>query len=506
LNILLGDYGHFRDDIKQEELFCLCCATLLHDIVMTKSPRLRAGHSAEARRIIRQEFENAKGTFTAFNLPDSLVDCIADIVFAHSDVKDDRGNVVERSLEVVRDQVHSGETGRIRTYLLAALLRLGDELDCTSERINGAQRLNVREQVAANPHWRTCALIREVAPPPPSRTDIVLKVNDLALTESDDKANDLALIRRQIAKLTASLNEVRETVFTPKSIEWWHYVRVTLAPESAELTTRLESLDPLGTALTPEALVSGDREPPSNIATGKEPQEARNQREEGERQTEQTIDVASADLGMSQKLNKWVRERNMLMDGHYNMPGGRHARDWIDTSQLLEDRAYLGQIAKSFIAILEQRGLGPREAVVLGAGFPGLIIASQMSFISGYGCSYAIPLDTGDREEEWRKLPHIPSEKRVVLVTDVIAEGRTIESVLNSLREKEGVLRERVTAVLTVFLRRPTKLSGPLGDWAEGKLVPLNTDFPIQLCDKRVAECVFYKEGLVDVINEDLNR
>jgi hypothetical protein len=69
-----------------------------------------------------------------------------------------------------------------------------------------------------------------------------------------------------------------------------------------------------------------------------------------------------------------------------------------------------------------------------------------------------------------------------------------------------GVPQERVSAVLTVFLRQPTTGAMPLGDWAEAKLVPLNTSFRIQLCDKAIEECDLYKERLVEVINEDLNH
>ena len=499
LNNLLDGHSPFWADIKPEELFCLALATLLHDLVMTTHPRLRATHSDEAQRIIREEFEKTKGALAAFHLSDPVVDAIADIVYAHSDLKGPGGQVIERTLEAVKDQEQSGDSGRIRTYLLAALLRFGDELDCTSQRIHDAQRSLALEQVAKSPDWRACELIREVKPPQTARTDIMLKVNDLALKESDDKANDLALINKTLQKLRVSLEEVQRVVFAPKNISWWHYNTVRLSPESEELIAQIESQDPLGTAIPSEPTPIRE---PIGASAGAAPAGTPGAQE----QSEQTEDVAAADIGMSRKLKEWVLDRKMLKSGHFSMSPQRHARDWIDTSQLLEDSTCLGQIVNSFIGILRQRGLLPENAVLVGAGFPGLIIASQMSFVGGYGCSYMVPVHGGGEEEKYSKLPDIPQQKGVVLVADVIAEGETLSRVLDCLRVNYGVSSEQVLAILVVFFRRPTRARAPMTNAIKERLVPLNTGFPIELCEKAVDDCVLYGNRLVEVINEELGQ
>ena len=495
LNNLLDGHSPFLKDVTPEELFCLSMAVLLHDIVMTKHPNLRKIHSQEAKRIIREEFEHARSSLSGFQLSAPVVDAIADIVGAHSDVKDESGSVVERTLDSIKNKDRAGDTGRIRVYMLSALLRFGDELDCTIQRIQDAQRFLAPEQVAKNRQWRRCELIREIEPPGPSRTNIILNANDLALDESDDRANDLVLIREALEKLVASLAEVNDTVFTPKGIGWWHFNTVKLAPESQKLIASIESQDPLGTAIESESAPSSQ---PSGVSSGNavgSPVEA-----------DETDGLVSANKATERKLSEWVLDKKMLKSGHFSMSPGRHARDWIDTSQLLEDRRYLGEIVKSFTSILEQQGFLPNNAILIGAGFPGLIIASQIGFIGGYGCSYMVPVHDGRAEEKYSKLPDIPGNKGVVLVTDVVAEGETLKRVLDCLLENYGVSSERVLAILSVFFRRPTGRRPSMADAIKDKLVPLNTEFPIQLCEKVVDDCVLRRHGIVEVINEELGE
>ncbi len=89
-------------------------------------------------------------------------------------------------------------------------------------------------------------------------------------------------------------------------------------------------------------------------------------------------------------------------------------------------------------------------------------------------------------------------------MTDVVAEGETLKRVLDCLLENYSLSSERVLAILTVFFRRPTGRRASMAKVIKEKLVPLNTEFPIQLCEKVVGDCVLRKEGIVDVINEDL--
>jgi hypothetical protein len=77
---------------------------------------------------------------------------------------------------------------------------------------------------------------------------------------------------------------------------------------------------------------------------------------------------------------------------------------------------------------------------------------------------------------------------------------------MQCLSDTYGVSPDRVRAILTVFVRRPTRIQVPMENSIKDKLVPLNCDFPIQICDKAVGECMLYRNKLVEVINEDLSE
>ncbi len=485
LNNLLEDHEPFFAEIKEEELFCLGLAVLLHDLIMTKQPELRMSHSVEAQKTIRKEFEGLKDSFLTINLSDSVVDAIADIVYAHSDVKDKNGNITEKTLEVVMEKIEQGESGTIRTHILAALLRFGDELDCTSARTNDCQKLVDKTKVSNNSHWRKCALIRGIQPPGPSRTNIELKINDFILRESDDKDNDLKHIYQVLEKLTKSLIEVNVTVFEHNNVKWWHFNSVKLTTDSEKIIESFSSQNPLSVPLvTPEkvdsTIVNGD----SGALVQK--------------LNKETEDVESLDKSMSKQIKAWVLEGKMLMSGHFCVTKERHARDWLDTSRLLENKEYLGLVANSFINILNQRGLNPENTVLIGEGFPGLIIASQIGFVGGFGCTYMLSAQDGE-------LPEIPDNKGLVLVTDVVAVGETLKESLGNLEKDYKIKSDRVTAILTVFYRKPLARPSILNGISD-KLIALNTDFPIEFCEKAPKDCLLSSNGLVKVINEDLEK
>lgn len=500
LNNLLTGHVPFFDDVTKEELFCLGMAVLFHDVYMTKNPEMRASHSRRARDFVRGEFENLKTSVFSLPISDPVIDTIGEIVLAHSDVKDETDRVIERTLDGVKDSIHSGNDGPIRANILAALLRFGDELDCTSARISDRQKLVNRDAVIDNKHWRKCELIREIMPPSAARNSIVLKISDLVFNEGDDKGNDILLIEEVQNKLSRSLQEVNNTVFTPKNVAWWHYNTVELHKESKALICQGKSVDVFAEPITnnqSSAVNIDNANPALRGATG----HAQNTPDA----TKGTNNIMSADILISQKLSKWVLEDKLLQSGHFRIHAERHARDWIDTSVLLEQKDRLDIVVRSFIQILNQHGLTCDNTVIIGEGFPGLIIASQLGFLGGFGCTYMIPGDgTNETKRDFSRLPDIPKSKSIVLVTDVVAQGETLLRSLEHLGSKHGIMPDTVALILAVFYRKPadnaTSLPGNITD----KLVSLNADFPIQLCNNRPIGCIFRKYGLVEVINEGL--
>jgi len=99
----------------------------------------------------------------------------------------------------------------------------------------------------------------------------------------------------------------------------------------------------------------------------------------------------------------------------------------------------------------------------------------------------------------------LPDKRKVLLVTDVIATGRsmtrTIDDIAGSLANGE----DDILGILAVFRREPlNKTELPAN--VRGKLFCLNSDFPIEICSKDPKECILRKEGIVRHENEPLRR
>lgn len=490
LNNLLEGNDPFFTDVSDEELFCLAASILLHDLVMTKNPDDRKTHAAKARKLIREEFEKLKDSPLTSNIKDSVVDAIGDIVAAHSDEKDDKGNPLCNALEKVKDREYSGETGVIRVSILSALLRFGDELDCTSARLNDCQKIHKSEETKKNPHWRKLELVRQIFPPKAAHTHIKIGLNDLVLEGQDDLDNDILRIEGVLGKLQSSLTEVNNIIFLPQKVTWWHYVSVDLEDESQKLFALLR--DKVG-------ITEKKGEDPFTIPHKDEiitPSDQRN------------FDVSSQSFfpNISTKIKERVLKENLYKSGHFVISSSRHARDWIDTSKFLEHIPTLNEIVNTFNAILQQTNHSSDDTILIGDGFPGLIISSQLGFIGNYGCTYIKKLYHQSFSGYSLDLSSMSNGKKIVLVTDVIAMGETIEKTIDNLITNHLIAPERISQILSVFYRKSSEANKKPNKDIFQKLIYLNEDFPIQFCKQIPASCLFCENASVELINQDLTR
>jgi len=190
--------------------------------------------------------------------------------------------------------------------------------------------------------------------------------------------------------------------------------------------------------------------------------------------------------------------------GTYEISASRHARDWIDTSRLLEERTYLARIVEEFVQVL-RRELGAEAApVIVGEGYPGLVLASHIGFVGGFRTTYVVPPREEKERTSHERTVEIPDGADIVLVCDVVAEGTTLGETINFLESEAGVQKERLKLILTVFRRKPYKESDLLPDEIAAKVRALNSGFDIQLCRQTPADCLLLSNDLVKVINRTI--
>ena len=119
----------FSDD----ELFLLDVAVLFHDLTMNDpfiSKAERARHSDDSAKEFAKLCKDDKRLGSIFRDHNDYIDIISDIIRAHSDIKDDKGN---RSYTLKEIKEYIGQQP-IRVRMLAGILRLADELDVTMQR------------------------------------------------------------------------------------------------------------------------------------------------------------------------------------------------------------------------------------------------------------------------------------------------------------------------------------------------------------------------------------
>jgi len=165
---------------------------------MTTEPEKRSTHGDEAAKIIISQALTQFLTGETVGLHDFLtvdeVQIVGEIVSAHSDPKDDTGELIRRSLADIAKRGVGGPRKRIRVGLLGALLRFADELDCTSRRIEDRQALELaRFKGVSEEHMRRCLIVRRVAPTRESRNEIEIELNEALFDVGGDVENDLRL-------------------------------------------------------------------------------------------------------------------------------------------------------------------------------------------------------------------------------------------------------------------------------------------------------------------------
>lgn len=144
-----------EDAFVAEEVFLLVVASLCHDLGMI-DPTRRSDHNVLSANLV---FDKDIGKSKIEGLPSNLASLAADLCYAHRDYHD--GQEFHRTLyEIPAKRELGGKT--IRLPLLAALLRLADELDTEYSRapedVMGILTLTDED---AN-YWVSCQLIDSV--------------------------------------------------------------------------------------------------------------------------------------------------------------------------------------------------------------------------------------------------------------------------------------------------------------------------------------------------------
>lgn len=173
----------FMAKTNVENVFVLAVSVLLHDLYMARSIDERGNHAVKAVEEIFEEMYSEKHTVIRTFVPRSDIEFIADIIFAHTDIKVE--NVVTRKTfaEISKKYekgVFEGESEKIDVPALAALLRMGDELDISYNRIAHTSHMNKFMPEEAKPYWDKLSIFHRPQNNPANSYDIILRIDPQA--------------------------------------------------------------------------------------------------------------------------------------------------------------------------------------------------------------------------------------------------------------------------------------------------------------------------------------
>lgn len=155
------------------------------------------------------------------------------------------------------------------------------------------------------------------------------------------------------------------------------------------------------------------------------------------------------------KLYNIIKEKKLFHQGHFHWSETSRAHNWIDIARLLEDEEDLNFVKNSIIDVLEKMKLIEGIDLIIGLGYEGNIISSKASI--KYDIPYTfLPYSYRweDHNEFENKLNFKNEDKKfknVLLITDVVNDGRTIRKLIGK-ESREKKFFDNVEKIVVVSL------------------------------------------------------
>jgi len=497
-----------------ENLFILNVSVILHDYIMITDPEKRRVHSEEGKKyIVKKVFEN--DSFLQNSLIQKEAECVADVVFGHSDIKFKLGDNIS-TIDLLPDyDFPSGESGPINTKLLSALLRIADELDINNDRIKNMHHFEDKIQELHNKylmdksegkeinsegdpltHWNKCKILHFPQINKDDNRIINMVLNDEAIQTRSYYENDINLAIEVRNKIQKELDTLNDKVFSKGWIKNWTYNRIEIMTREDEYKRLISKiLNPLDSSNIP------------NIDTKefKNYENIENIKSNNDSTSDNIIKLY--DKKYEEILSDIVYKEKLFESGHYYIDKEIHSKDWINTIKLLNNRDYLNEISDIFIKIIKSEISNIDDIFILGESYPGIILSSTLGFTLGYPFSYVIPEKDFEYHVDTEKDIKIDEKYKIILITDVIVRADTVNRITEWLKDKN--VNNEIIKILTIFYRKPFyKNPGNKIDDKNIKnimnlTISLCNSFPIELCDD-VGYCRLKEKGIVKVKYEPI--
>jgi len=138
-------------------------------------------------------------------------------------------------------------------------------------------------------------------------------------------------------------------------------------------------------------------------------------------------------------LYKKVKDLKLFHSGHFHWSETSRAHNWIDVSKLIEDKENLDFVKSAIVDVIEDNKLENID-LIIGLGYEGNIIASRaaIKFNKPYSfLPYSYRHDEHHHFENELNFDNSTKNfKKVLIITDVVNDGRTIRKLINKRQKK----------------------------------------------------------------------
>ncbi len=466
----------FVSEDNQDSIFILLVATLFHDygMLVEWNMEIRDIHAKLGSEYFTKFFnEDSENNFVKDHIPNRYKHLIADIMYAHSDSKENGITTIHSFDEICKkyeedDAEYKGEIDhkKIDVPFLAALLRLADELDNSQNRIDGvACTVNHNTDESAK-HYRLCKLLMPIQVSK-DKTTIIISPDDSLLDFGADEpdcqtVSDAAFILERYEKIyrefrNLSNRALRNTAHA--SSDNWAITEI-----------KLNNMEKLMELVKKKRIV----------------------------------------LPENEQIHDKVLDYSLFLSGHYRLESNQaNARDWVDLEGLFNNQNWYMELLESCKKARPE--IIDNKDILIGVNRYGSLVASLWGY--KYNIPFSYFFDEREMVDPLERLFYINGAKNILLIVDVVVFGNTVNKVVSELSKK---LPDDSSVELLVLFERFARRKKYERRYRPGyyysniysnpriqKIYIANDSFDIEICKKDASDCPFSRESKCECCSND---
>lgn len=156
---------------------------------------------------------------------------------------------------------------------------------------------------------------------------------------------------------------------------------------------------------------------------------------------------------LSEKLFEVVKSKKLFYSGHFHWSETSRAHNWIDVTKILNKQDDLTLANEAILEVITNNQVIGNSDFLIGLGIEGNILATNLllKYNKPYSfLPYSYRYDEHNRYEKKLNFENNGEYQRVLIITDVVNEGRTLRKLIGK-REKEFFAGVEKIYVVSLF-------------------------------------------------------